>query len=326
MTSNSQPDQRLAEFEGGLVQALRQWGGKSLLVAVSGGPDSTALLHGLARLGRELSLRLEVASLDHGLRPEAAREVALVQRQAMALGLPFHTRALGLERRPGLEASAREARYAALEAIRVERSLDFVVTGHTASDQAETLLMRLARGSALGGAAGILERREDRVLRPLLFATREMVESYVRALDLETVRDPMNDETAYLRVRIRRQVLPALETAAGHGVVRALARFAALAAEDDTSLKGQAAQALARVSLDGGALDAVGVRSLERPIRRRALAAWLTAREIPLDGDLIADVLAAVDERRVATLPGDRLLTADRDRLEVVAAPPRSFH
>lgn len=326
MDSNSQPDQRLAEFEGGLLQALRQWGGKSLLVAVSGGPDSTALLHGLVRVGRGLALRLEVASLDHGLRPEAGREVALVKRQAAALGLPFHTRALGLERGAGLEAAAREARYAALEAIRAERALDLVVTGHTASDQAETVLMRLARGTSLAGAAGILERREDRVLRPLLFATREMVESYVRALDLETVRDPMNDETAYLRVRIRRQVLPALELAAGHGVVRALARFAALAAEDDTSLKGQAAQALARVALEDGALDAVGVRALDRPIRRRVVAAWLTAQAVPLDADLIADALAAVDERRVATLPGDRLLTADRDRLEVVNAPPRSVH
>ncbi|MFP2932749.1 tRNA lysidine(34) synthetase TilS, partial [Pyxidicoccus sp. 3LG] len=116
--------------------------GRSVLLAVSGGADSTALLVGTARVAPKLRLRAEVATLDHGLRPESAAEVQAVARLAASLGLPCHVRELRLRAGAAVEARAREARYAALETLRRERGLDVLATAHTATDQAETLLMR----------------------------------------------------------------------------------------------------------------------------------------------------------------------------------------
>src|SRR5262245_31162064 len=129
-------------FSTTLERAYRQFGlaGGSVLLAVSGGADSTALLVGTAAVAERLALKVEVATLDHGLRPEAREEVEAVARLAARWGLPCHVRQLHLPPGSGLEARAREARYAALEALRRERGLQVVATAHTASDQAETLL------------------------------------------------------------------------------------------------------------------------------------------------------------------------------------------
>ena len=142
----------LMSFDEGVFHAVRRLKGAraSILVAVSGGADSTALMLSLSRIAPRLSLRLEVASLDNGLRPESAAEADAVVRRAERLGLVGHARRLSLEGGPGLEQRARQARYADLEALRLERGLQLVATAHTASDQAETVLMRLARGTALG--------------------------------------------------------------------------------------------------------------------------------------------------------------------------------
>src|SRR5690242_15921659 len=113
---------------------------RGLLLAVSGGADSTALLLATFELRAQFRT-LEVVSLDHGLRPESAQEVASVEATSRRLGLPFHSRSLGLRPGSGIEARARAARYHALDAVARERGLDFVATAHTASDQAETLLM-----------------------------------------------------------------------------------------------------------------------------------------------------------------------------------------
>ncbi len=285
-----------------------------------------AMLTAVARISGRLGLRVEVASLNHGLRPEAAAEVELVRGLAARHGLAFHTRCLEVAKGAGVEAAARSARYAALEELRAARELDFVATAHTASDQAETLLMRLSRGAALGGASGIRARREDRVIRPLLFATRADVEAYVAALKLPTASDAMNRDPAYLRVRVRREVLPALEAAAGPGAAQALARFAAYAAEDDAWLNGQADRAWDRLAHADGTLDAAGVRALDRPLRRRIVARFLVGAGLPVDGALVEDVIAALDQRRLATLPRDRVLDGGAAALEVVPAPPRRLH
>ena len=173
---------------------------RSVLLAVSGGADSTALLVGTTLVSAELGLTVEVATLDHGLRPEAAREVKAVEELAARHGLPCHVRSLGLQAGAGLELRARQARYAALEAVRLERGLAAVATAHTASDQAETILMRLARGSSLKGAAGILPRRGS-VVRPLLECTREHVEAFLREQGQGFVVDPMNVDRQLFRAR-----------------------------------------------------------------------------------------------------------------------------
>src|SRR5919106_937223 len=133
--------------------------GRGVLLAVSGGGDSMALLDATALLAPELRLRCEVASVDHGLRAEAAAEVALVEREARARRLPFHPIRVHVAGGAGIEARARLARYDALRRTRNAARLDLLATAHTATDQAETVLMRLARGASLSGAAGIRAAR-----------------------------------------------------------------------------------------------------------------------------------------------------------------------
>ncbi len=297
-----------------------------VLLAVSGGPDSMTLMSATARLAGRLGFRIEAATVDHQLRAESSDEAVRVGVQATSLGLRHHVLLAPVTATSGVEAAAREARYAALAGLRVERGLEQIVTAHTASDQAETLLMRLARGAALSGASGIHEARRDRVIRPLLFATRADIEAYVAALALPVERDPMNDDRQFLRVRVRREVLPALEKAAGPQVARALARFSALAAEDDALLEAQATQALSRVRWEDGSLEAEAITALERPIARRVLARWLAAQGVELDAELIADGLKAIETRGTATLPGDRLLASMNGRVTVRSAPPRVLH
>lgn len=298
----------------------------SVLLAVSGGADSTALLVGTALVAERLELRAHVASLDHGLRPESAAEVEAVARLAARFGLPFHTRALHLRPGPGVEARARAARYEALEALRVEAGLEAVATAHTASDQAETLLMRLARGTSLRGARGIQPLRGT-VVRPLLDCTRAEVEAFLAEQGVPFLDDPMNVDPSLLRSRVRHDALPALVRAAGHTVERHLAAFARLASEDGALLDAMAETAWRRLLLPEGGLDAVGVRALEVPLRRRVLARLVTEAGAEVDDALVTRLLRAVDTGRPATLGrGLQLRTAGgRVRcasLEAATPPP----
>lgn len=292
-------------LEDTLKEAYRQLGlqGGSVLLAVSGGADSCALLVGTARVREALGLRVEVATLDHGLRPEARREVEAVVRLAAQWKLPCHVRELKLEPGAGVEARAREARYAALEALRREHGLGAVATGHTASDQAETLLMRLARGSALRGAVGI-HRTRSFLVRPLLDCTRQHVESFLAAQGVAFSVDAMNEDPSFFRTRIRQEVLPSLERAAGFAVVDHLATFARLAAEDEGFLRSLADEAWSRLLLPEGGLDAVGVRALPLPLRRRVLVRLLAEAEGPVDEATLTRVLGAVERGGTVTLGG----------------------
>ena len=277
----------------------------------------------LAEAGARLGLSFEVASFDHGLRSEAEAEVEVVRRWAAKHGVPCHTRALGVLPGAGLEARARAARYEALHEIARERRLATIATAHTATDQAETVLMRLTRGSAGRGARGVQTQRDDGLLRPLLFATRADTERYVRELGVVFVKDPMNDDRSFLRVRMRHEVLPVLEQVVGAHAIPAVARYARYAAEDDAWLGAEAATAFDRVRTGAG-LDRLAFRSLGRPIRRRVLALWFEALALPVDAHHLEDALEAVDEGRTATLPNDRVLIVERGALSVCAAPART--
>ena len=290
--------------------------GGRILVAVSGGVDSLALLLSAAEVARE---RTGVASLDHGLRPGSAREVEGVGELARVRGLPFHSEALGLTPGPGSEARARAARYAALHRIAEREGYAAVATAHTADDQAETLLMRLARGAALRGAAAI-RAGGPRLLRPLLTVRRADTEALVAAAGLEPVRDPSNEDPGLFRTRIRHHVLPVLRQAAGTGVVERLARFARSAAEDEELLAGLAGEALARVR-DGAGLDAVGVRAIPWPLRSRLLRAWLEEQGHPVSDRLLRDVSAAIDHGGRTGLPGRRVLATEGGWVRVQPRP-----
>lgn len=193
-------------------------------LAVSGGPDSLALLL-LAHAA--LPDAIAVCSIDHGLRPEAAGEVALVERIAGERGIPFTQLAVTLA--PGnLQAQARAARYAALAKWAKDKGLGAVATAHHADDQAETLLMRLNRGSGLSGLAGVRARStiaesEIMLLRPLLSWRKAELAAVVTAAGITPVADPSNTNPAFDRARLRAQLAEAdwldpvaLATSAAH--------------------------------------------------------------------------------------------------------------
>lgn len=249
---------------------------RGVLVGCSGGPDSMALVHVLARLASELELRLTVASVDHGLRPEAADEVRAVGEFANELGLPFDALKVEVAKGPSLQAQAREARYAALLACARRRDVSLVAVGHTLDDQAETVLERLLRGSSTRGLAGIAPRREDGVIRPLLDCRRSAVHAYARRHGLAPADDPSNLDPRYLRVRVRERVLPVLE-AEDPRIWQHLSDLAddARANRDLIEELARAVQVRAQSADD---LDAEVLRAAPRSVRRSLLARWAHAR------------------------------------------------
>jgi tRNA(Ile)-lysidine synthase len=208
--------------------------GDRVLVAVSGGPDSVALLSALARLRAEQAIALHVCHVHHGLRPEADREAAGVRDLAARLDCPVTVERVRVSHRPGRspEAAARTARYAALGRAADAAGATRIALGHTADDQAETVLMRLLQGAGPRGLGGIPPRR-GRLIRPLLAVDRAAVLAYLAAEGLPWVDDPSNQDPKMLRNRIRHELLPLL-AAQGWPRIRTALRRTARAAREAT--------------------------------------------------------------------------------------------
>lgn len=250
--------------------------GATVLAGVSGGPDSTCLLLVLAALRRSLRFTLRVAHFDHQLRAAnaARREAQFVLSLCEALDVPFHTgaadvRAHARARRQSIEEAARELRYRFLASTARRFGCDTVAAGHTRDDQAETVLLHVLRGSGLRGLAAMAPASEwplpgrgrlPRLVRPLLALSRKETEACCRPAGVSPLRDPSNRSPAYLRNRIRRELLPQLRRY-NPRVEEALARLADAAADDITLL-----ETLAGAAIVAGAKDS-SVR-----ISRRALA------------------------------------------------------
>ncbi|MHB9133272.1 MAG: tRNA lysidine(34) synthetase TilS [Armatimonadota bacterium] len=216
--------------------------GEHLLVAVSGGPDSVALLDILHRwFAPEANLRLAVAHINHGLRDEAKDDASFVEALANHYGIPYYLRQVDVPARvadtgESVEEAARLLRYAALRDIVREIEADRIVTGHTADDQAETVLMRLLRGAGLTGLAGIPARREN-IVRPLLTVWRNEILAYLNDHELAYRTDLTNYSTDFTRNRIRLELLPRLETEYAPRLRVRLQHLAELARQDDQALE-----------------------------------------------------------------------------------------
>ncbi|MDH4333960.1 MAG: tRNA lysidine(34) synthetase TilS [Chloroflexota bacterium] len=277
----------LAEAVARGADALRIPNGVPIVLAISGGPDSTALLHGAAHLAPSRGWRLTVAHLDHALRTESAEDAAAVGRSAGGLRLPFATHrvdvaALARAEHRSMEDAGRQARYRFLEEVAAELGSDaLIATAHTADDAAETILLRLARGSGLRGLRGIPARR-GRVVRPLLGERRSALRGALDAAGIAFSTDPTNDDPAHAsRNRVRAEVLPALERL-NPSAVEALIRFGRLAADDDDLLDGLAIAELARRrDADDGTLDWHNPpsRALGRRVLRTAIGEPTPAAE-----------------------------------------------
>jgi tRNA(Ile)-lysidine synthase len=229
-----------------------------LVLAVSGGPDSMALLQGAARLvdGGRRAWRLTVAHLDHGLRPDSPDDAVFVADTAAALGLPSEVgrtdvAALARDEGTSIEETARDARYRFLEEVAPDGAL--IATAHTLDDLAETVIINLLRGSGVGGMAGIPARR-GRIVRPLLDERRAELRDLLDEAGIDYRMDPSNADAAFLRNRIRAELLPALESIRP-GAVERIGRFSRLAADDDALLDELAAAELTRRAHEDGAID-----------------------------------------------------------------------
>ena len=244
--------------------------GTRLLLGYSGGADSTCLLHLLTELGVDLV----AAHLHHGQRPEADVEQRLCEATAEGLGVPFATgRAdvprLARDRRLSLEEAGREARYGFYRQAAARLGCDLVATAHTRDDHVETVLFRLARGTGLAGLAGIPTRR-DGIVRPLLPFSRAETRAYCEAGGLWFHDDPANDDPSHARVRVRKEILPAMR-AINPAADEAVARLAALADEEDRFLDGAAAAALERAEIRLNGELAFLTRDVEVAFDRRTL-------------------------------------------------------
>ena len=269
--------------------------GETAVVGCSGGADSLALLALAAAAG----VPVVAVHVDHGLRDGSEADYAVVAGAAADLGVRSTVCRIAVEPGPNLEARARDARYRALETARVAEGASVVLVGHTVDDQAETVLLNLLRGAATAGLAAMAVRSAN-VARPLLgLRHRDTLEICAR-LALAPVVDPMNGDTRYRRVWLRREVLPALEAGAHRDLRGLLARQAEVMRDESDLLDALARQALAGAG-DPPRTDRIA--ALEPALARRALRLWLGGSPPSLAA--IDSLLAVVaGERRAVELPG----------------------
>lgn len=299
-----------------LAAALRPYAGQRVLVGVSGGADSVALLHALHAAGAQPV----AAHLDHALRPDSAGDAHWVEALAARLGVPFETArvdvaAVAARRGWNLEDAARRLRYEFLTRTARKHGLSVILTAHTRRDQAETVLMQLLRGEAvLTGIPPV----HGRVQRPWLDVPREALEAYLRGLNEPWLDDPMNADPHYTRVWLRQQVLPALR-ARFPAVEAALARLARLSREDDAALHAQAAALTTHMPL-----------AAQPPaVLRRWVTAQLGREGLGYHTDhvqALAGALGAGGTRHV-TLPGGQAATVTGGHLHLrpLALPGPDF-
>lgn len=233
-----------------------------MLVALSGGADSLALAAATAFEAPRAGLRAGAVIVDHGLQDASADVAAAAADAARALGLdPVLVRRVDVTGEGGPEASARTARYAALDGAAAETGAALVLLGHTLDDQAETVLLGLARGSGTASLAG-MAARSGRYARPLLGIRRAETRQACLDAGLEPWDDPHNADPAYTRVRVRERVLPLLEEELGPGVAEALARTADQLREDEQAFSTQIDELIEELCAPAEAGIAVSTRAL----------------------------------------------------------------
>ncbi|WP_347489706.1 tRNA lysidine(34) synthetase TilS [Desulfoscipio sp. XC116] len=259
--------------------------GETVVVGVSGGPDSMALLHILYRLRETLGINLVVAHLNHRFRgAEADADAQFVLDAARRLQLtafveardvPAYSRGRGISP----QVAAREVRYSFLGEVAVKTGASRVALGHHADDQAETILLHILRGTGAGGLKGMLPVRDDFYIRPLLAVRRREIEHYCRRHDLAARLDSSNVKPKYMRNRVRLELLPTLEKKYNPNLVESLNRLSEICRDEDDYLEHQAEQVFldARLASPGNAvcLDAGRLSVVPRALLRRVMRrAW----------------------------------------------------
>jgi tRNA(Ile)-lysidine synthase len=312
---------------------------ETVVVAVSGGADSTALLLAIEELKRshKLYTGVCVAHLDHRLRKSSSKDAKWVADLSAKLGFKSVIgRAKQLdETNENLEQAAREARYAFLERTAKRVSANYVLTAHTMDDQAETVLMRLMRGSASLGLGGMESLRplakssSIKLVRPLLWARRSETENYCRLRRINFLSDEMNNDLTFARVKVRKQLLPLMQSF-NNRIVEAISRTATQLREDGAVLGNDSDALLKRAAVSNEesgetkvpALDVKVLAGAPPALRRRALRQWLSnarggTRRLEMVHLLAMEKLLERNAGgRVAELPSGGKVRRRRNRLE----------
>jgi tRNA(Ile)-lysidine synthase len=314
--------------------------GETIVVAVSGGADSTALLLAIEELKTRNKLYVDVcvAHLDHGLRKSSSKDAKWVKELATRLGFRSVIGRSKVaedaeESSDNLEQAAREARYAFLERTAKKVSANYVLTAHTMDDQAETVLLRLMRGSAGAGLGGMESLRplaknsSIKLARPILWARRIETEDYCRLRRVDFLTDEMNDDQKFARVKVRKQLLPLMQSF-NNRIVEALSRTAAQLREDGAVLFNNSDALLQQASLSNvenetkpPALDVKVLSKAPPALRRRALRQWLsearggTRRLEMVHLSAVEKLLEGTEGGRVVEVPGGGRVSRRQHRL-----------
>jgi tRNA(Ile)-lysidine synthase len=310
--------------------------GHILLVAVSGGPDSMALLHALYQLREPFALQLIIAHLNHQMRRGTLQDVRFVNAAAHDLGIPCITESLdvpayGRRHKLSPEDAARRVRYAFLQSTAKDVAAQHIALGHTADDQAETVLFRLLRGSGLRGLCGIPPVRRP-IIRPLIQVQRRDIMVYLRTHGIPFREDPSNRQRRYARNRIRLALLPQLQRSYNPRLVQTLCATAQLLAADEAALQESAGEqfSVARIPAppDQVHLRTAVLMSLSPALQRRVLRQALAEAVGSLQGFTrthLAHMVALLRTEagtRWLTLPGGTVVERRYDVLIIYRRTP----
>ena len=283
--------------------------GDTLIIGLSGGPDSIFLLHVLASLQEELNLKLIAAHLDHGWRPDSGKDVQFCQQAALALGVEFVTRkfsdlGLSLKFNGSLEELGRQARRHFFETVRQEYLAQAIALGHHLQDQQETFFIRLIRGTSLSGLVG-MRPRHGAYIRPLLSISKDDMLAYLHEHKIPYLNDPTNDADTFLRNRIRQQVLPALKACDARferSFSATMERLHAL----ETHLEQEAIQLLEQLSFckfDKKGLNLRQLILLPAIMQERLLVAWFCRQQVsfPVREQFLKEIMKFLQSPRGGT-------------------------
>lgn len=305
--------------------------GDKVLIACSGGADSTALVALLLELGDEYSLRLALAHFNHLLRRGAAGDERFVIDLAQKLGLPLYLkreniRAYARKHGMNIEEAARERRYRFLREAAARTGAARIATGHTLTDQAETVLMRILRGSGPAGLGGIAPCINGMIIRPLIEVAHPDILAYLRARKMPYRQDETNRDLRYLRNRVRGRLIPYLQRNFEPGVVRQLGRLAEICREEEEVWKPLIGSELGRTMLRKKGdliLNAGRLSALTPALGRRCVRAYLRELKGDLRGFSFRDVEAVRElaEGKEAVLPGKIALRREKGLISVKKKP-----
>ncbi|MCE2647246.1 MAG: tRNA lysidine(34) synthetase TilS [Streptomycetaceae bacterium] len=292
--------------------AVRTWlekfeAGDKVLVAVSGGADSLALAHALSVEAKQLAITILGVTVDHQLQSGSAAQAETVVSQLSAMDLKCVVKKVEVKIKDGLESSARSARYKAINEVAQAENVVAVFLGHTQDDQAETVLLGLARGSGTRSLSG-MAAHAGIFVRPLLGLTRETTQNYCEQTDLTFWKDPHNQDPQFARVRVRTEAIPVLEKTIGPGISEALARSSQLLREDADALDHWAEHEA--MKLDLADLECDHLEAMPKAIRTRVLRMAIYAQGAP-SGSITAEHVSVIEAlitawsgQGAANLPG----------------------